>query len=107
MDRIGRPKHEEMVIIGVGHGDWHRHCRTYTSIFSERRWTLGGFALTPGLLQIEVGHGRKAIVIFVPVPLLQGWHRSQQRYVHDVKPLLKSTTILITPLRRILSPGHR
>ncbi|KAK4887905.1 40S ribosomal protein S7, partial [Elasticomyces elasticus] len=29
--------------------------------------------------EIEVGHGRKAIVIFVPVPLLQGFHRSQQR----------------------------
>lgn len=31
------------------------------------------------ILQIETGHGKKAIVIFVPVPLLQGWHRSQQR----------------------------
>jgi hypothetical protein len=29
--------------------------------------------------QIEVGHGKKAIVIFVPVPLLQGFHRVQQR----------------------------
>jgi len=34
--------------------------------------------------QIEVGHGRKAIVIFVPVPLLVGWHRSQQRYVNPL-----------------------
>ena len=71
----------------------------YTSIFSKRRWTLGGFALTPGLLQIEVGHGRKAIVIFVPVPLLQGWHRSQQRYVHDVKFPLKSTANLTSLLQ--------
>jgi hypothetical protein len=30
-------------------------------------------------LQIEVGHGKKAIVIFVPVPLLQGFHKIQQR----------------------------
>merc|ERR1711920_587981 len=29
--------------------------------------------------EIEVGHGKKAIAIFVPVPLLGGWHRSQQR----------------------------
>ncbi len=29
--------------------------------------------------QIEVGHGKKAIVIFVPVPTLQGFHRVQQR----------------------------
>ncbi len=35
--------------------------------------------LTPGFFQIEVGHGRKAIVIFVPVPLLSAWHKSQQR----------------------------
>ena len=32
-----------------------------------------------GLLQIEVGHGKKAVVIFVPVPSLQGFHRVQQR----------------------------
>jgi hypothetical protein len=30
-------------------------------------------------LQIEVGHGKKAIVIFVPVPSLHGFHRVQQR----------------------------
>lgn len=35
--------------------------------------TLGSF------VQIEVGHGKKAIVIFVPVPSLQGFHRVQQR----------------------------
>ncbi|PTB75688.1 ribosomal protein S7e [Trichoderma longibrachiatum ATCC 18648] len=29
--------------------------------------------------EIEVGHGKKAIVIFVPVPALQGFHRVQQR----------------------------
>jgi len=38
------------------------------------------------LPQIEVGHGRKAIVIFVPVPLLVGWHRSQQRYANPPHP---------------------
>ena len=30
--------------------------------------------------QLEVGHGKKAIVIFVPVPLLPGFHKVQQRY---------------------------
>ena len=33
-----------------------------------------------GPIQIEVGHGKKAIVIFVPVPLLQNFHKIQQRY---------------------------
>lgn len=32
--------------------------------------------------QVEVGHGKKAIVIFVPVPLLPGFHKVQQRYAH-------------------------
>lgn len=31
--------------------------------------------------QLEVGHGKKAIVIFVPVPLLPGFHKVQQRYL--------------------------
>jgi small subunit ribosomal protein S7e len=31
-------------------------------------------------MQIEVGHGKKAVAIFVPVPLLQGFHKIQQRY---------------------------
>ena len=51
---------------------------------TKRRWALGTSlenieADTRILLQIEVGHGRKAIVIFVPVPLLQGFHKVQQR----------------------------
>lgn len=29
--------------------------------------------------QVEVGQGKKAIIIFVPVPLLQGFHKIQQR----------------------------
>jgi small subunit ribosomal protein S7e len=32
------------------------------------------------ILQVEVGHGKKAVIIFVPVPLLQGFHKIQQRY---------------------------
>lgn len=59
------------------------HCaleRSYTQPITKRRWALGSYTtLTPGFLQIDVGHGRKAIVIFVPVPLLPGWHKSQQR----------------------------
>ena len=30
--------------------------------------------------KLEVGHGKKAIVIYVPVPLLAGFHKVQQRY---------------------------
>lgn len=45
----------------------------------------------PGVKQLEVGHGKKAIVIFVPVPLLQGFHKVQQRYPSLPHPL-KTTT---------------
>jgi hypothetical protein len=52
-----------------------------SSIINHRRgdWALGGFTLTPGFLQVDVGHGRKALIIFVPIPLLAQWHKSQQR----------------------------
>ena len=41
-------------------------------------------------LQLEVGHGKKAIVIFVPVPLLSGFHKVQQRYPSTPPPGLLS-----------------
>lgn len=42
-------------------------------------------------MQIEVGHGKKAIAIFVPVPLLQGFHKIQQRY--EKYPILQVSSI--------------
>ena len=43
--------------------------------------------------QLEVGHGKKAIVIFVPVPLLPGFHKVQQRYaLPPPTPLLPTPT---------------
>merc|ERR1711964_419835 len=35
--------------------------------------------------EVEVGHGKKAIVIFVPVPSLQGLHRVQQRLTRELE----------------------
>ncbi|KAL9009598.1 MAG: hypothetical protein Q9173_005387 [Seirophora scorigena] len=40
--------------------------------------------------EIDVGHGKKAIVIFVPVPLLPGFHKVQQRYRSLSPPLFLS-----------------
>ncbi|KAL9535078.1 Small ribosomal subunit protein [Sphaerulina musiva] len=73
----------------------------------ETRWALGSFSLTPGFLQIEVGHGRKAIVIFVPVPLLQGWHRSQQRLTRELEKKFSDRHVLIVASRRILPRPKR
>ncbi|KAL9594352.1 MAG: hypothetical protein Q9179_005437 [Wetmoreana sp. 5 TL-2023] len=63
--------------------------------------------------EIDVGHGKKAIVIFVPVPLLPGFHKVQQRF-----PLFSSLTrelekkfpdrhVLILASRRILPRPKR
>nr|OQO27772.1 40S ribosomal protein S7 [Rachicladosporium sp. CCFEE 5018] len=74
----------------------------------ERRRALGGYhKLTPGFSQIEVGHGKKAIVIFVPVPLLQGWHRSQQRLTRELEKKFSDRHVLIIASRRILPRPKR
>ena len=41
--------------------------------------TMGMFFFRGG--QLEVGSGKKAIIVFVPVPLLDGFHKVQQRYL--------------------------
>lgn len=52
----------------------------------DLKGSMAAFKKTPRLssnlsiTQIDVGHGKKAIVIFVPVPLLPGFHKVQQRY---------------------------
>ncbi|GAB7344996.1 hypothetical protein MBLNU457_3420t2 [Dothideomycetes sp. NU457] len=55
----------------------------------------------------EVGHGRKAIVIFVPVPLLQGWHRVQQRLTRELEKKFSDRHVLIVASRRILPRPKR
>ncbi|GAB7365494.1 hypothetical protein MBLNU230_g6567t1 [Neophaeotheca triangularis] len=57
--------------------------------------------------EIEVGHGRKAIVIFVPVPLLQGWHRSQQRLTRELEKKFSDRHVMIIASRRILPRPKR
>jgi hypothetical protein len=41
--------------------------------------TVQGQSLTLFPPQVEVGHGKKAIIVFVPVPLLGNFHKIQQR----------------------------
>ncbi|KAF1350895.1 ribosomal protein S7e [Delphinella strobiligena] len=57
--------------------------------------------------EIEVGHGRKAIVIFVPVPLLQGFHRVQQRLTRELEKKFSDRHVLIIASRRILPRPKR
>jgi len=73
----------------------------------KRSWALGGFWLTPGFLQIDVGSGRKAIVIFVPVPLLPAWHKIQQRLTRELEKKFSERHVLIVASRRILPRPKR
>ncbi|KAF1986815.1 ribosomal protein S7e [Aulographum hederae CBS 113979] len=57
--------------------------------------------------EIEVGHGRKAVVIFVPVPLLAGWHKSQQRLTRELEKKFSDRHVLIIASRRILPRPKR
>ena len=57
--------------------------------------------------QIEVGHGKKAIIIFVPVPLLPGFHKVQQRLTRELEKKFSDRHVLILASRRILPRPKR
>ncbi|KAK7746110.1 ribosomal protein S7A [Diatrype stigma] len=57
--------------------------------------------------EIEVGHGKKAIVIFVPVPSLAGFHRVQQRLTRELEKKFSDRHVLILASRRILPRPKR
>ncbi|KAL2222968.1 40S ribosomal protein S7e [Thermoascus aurantiacus ATCC 26904] len=57
--------------------------------------------------EIEVGHGKKAIAIFVPVPLLQGFHKIQQRLTRELEKKFSDRHVLIIASRRILPRPKR
>jgi small subunit ribosomal protein S7e len=59
------------------------------------------------LLQLEVGHGKKAIIIFVPVPLLGGFHKIQQRLTRELEKKFSDRHVLILASRRILPRPKR
>ncbi|KAJ5887841.1 Small GTPase superfamily Rab type [Penicillium taxi] len=57
--------------------------------------------------EVEVGHGKKAIVIFVPVPLLQGFHKIQQRLTRELEKKFSDRHVLFVAQRRILPRPKR
>ncbi|KAL1953061.1 hypothetical protein VTO42DRAFT_3623 [Malbranchea cinnamomea] len=57
--------------------------------------------------EIEVGHGKKAIVIFVPVPLLQNFHKIQQRLTRELEKKFSDRHVLFIASRRILPRPKR
>ncbi|KAK6544485.1 40S ribosomal protein [Orbilia ellipsospora] len=58
--------------------------------------------------ELEVGHGKKAIVIFVPVPLLSNFHKIQQRLTRELEKKFSDRHVVFIAQRRILpKPGRR
>ncbi|EPQ62672.1 Protein component of the small (40S) ribosomal subunit [Blumeria graminis f. sp. tritici 96224] len=48
--------------------------------------------------EIEINNGKKAIVIFVPVPSLLGFHRVQQRLTRELEKNSRNVTFLYSHL---------
>ncbi|KAI5294514.1 40S ribosomal protein [Ascosphaera acerosa] len=57
--------------------------------------------------EVEVGHGKKAVVIFVPVPLLAGFHKIQQRLTRELEKKFSDRQVVFIAYRRILPRPKR
>ncbi|KAF3929202.1 hypothetical protein AA313_de0203337 [Arthrobotrys entomopaga] len=58
--------------------------------------------------ELEVGHGKKAIVIFVPVPLLSNFHKIHPRLTRELEKKFSDRHVVFIAQRRILpKPGRR
>ncbi|ORZ34610.1 ribosomal protein S7e [Catenaria anguillulae PL171] len=52
--------------------------------------------------EVDVGKGRKAIVIFVPVPQLKQFHKIQQRLVRELEKKFSDRHVLVVAQRRVM-----
>ncbi|KAK9855816.1 Small GTPase superfamily [Penicillium brevicompactum] len=57
--------------------------------------------------EVEVGHGKKAIIVFVPVPLLANFHKIQQRLTRELEKKFSDRHVLFVAQRRILPRPKR
>lgn len=58
--------------------------------------------------ELEVSGGKKAIVIFVPVPSLAAYHKVQQRLTRELEKKFSDRHVIFLAERRILpKPGRR
>lgn len=57
--------------------------------------------------EVEVGKGKKAIVVFVPVPLLPQYHKIQQRLTRELEKKFSDRHVMFIAQRRILPKPSR
>ena len=68
----------------------------------ELKADLHGLRLTSAK-EVEVGAGRKAIVLYVPFPQLKDFHKVQQRLVRELEKKFSGRHVVIIGHRNILS----
>ena len=59
-----------------------------------------------GAKELEIGGGKKAIIIYVPFKLLKGFHKCQQRLVRELEKKFSGNHIVIIGNRTILGPAY-
>lgn len=58
-------------------------------------------------MQVDIGHGRKAVVVFVPVPLLKQFHKVQSRLVRELEKKFSDRHVIFVAQRKILAKPTR
>ncbi|CDS06776.1 40S ribosomal protein S7 [Lichtheimia hyalospora FSU 10163] len=57
--------------------------------------------------EVEIGGGKKAIVIFVPVPQLKAFHKIQQRLTRELEKKFSDRHVVFVGQRRVLAKPSR
>ncbi|KAF9427424.1 40S ribosomal protein, partial [Entomortierella beljakovae] len=56
---------------------------------------------------VETGNGKKAIVVFVPVPQLKAFHKIQQRLTRELEKKFSDRHVVFVAQRRIMAKPTR
>ncbi|TPX49405.1 hypothetical protein SeLEV6574_g01495 [Synchytrium endobioticum] len=72
----------------------------------ELKAELRGLKITAAK-EIDAGHGKRVIIIFVPVPLLKQFHKVQPRLVRELEKKFSDRHVLLVAQRRIMRKPTR
>lgn len=73
---------------------------------SELKADVRGLQIA-GAKEIELPHGRKAVLVFVPVPMLKQFHKIQSRLINELEKKFSDKHVLIVASRRIMAKPSR
>ncbi|TPX31319.1 hypothetical protein SmJEL517_g05346 [Synchytrium microbalum] len=72
----------------------------------ELKADLRGLQVT-SVKEIDAGHGKRVIIIFVPVPLLKSFHKVQSRLVRELEKKFSDRHVLLVAQRRVMKKPTR